>query len=155
VDVVQPPTRRAGASARHRGGRAGRNEWRRRQAAGDEELGDIVDLDGYTENCLGLTSWTTGYAIASANFEKNLVKPWAEREQATEEIVESDDSVVIRQHIEVTHVGKFLGIPATNRRIGWGAVTIVRVNEGRVVGAWIQPDLWSIHQQLTGSPSTD
>jgi predicted ester cyclase len=131
-------------------------EWRRRQAAGEvDELDEVVDLDAYTENCLGLTGWTTGYATASANFEKNMVEPWAEREQTIEEVVQSEDAVVIRQHIEATHVGEFLGIPATNRRIGWDAVTIVRVKNDRVVGAWIQPDLWGIHQQLTASPAPD
>ena len=23
-------------------------------------LGEVVDMDGYTENCVGLTGWTTG-----------------------------------------------------------------------------------------------
>ena len=130
-------------------------EWRRRQGAGDTEtLGEVVDLEGYTENCLGLTSWTTGYEIAARNYVKNMVEPWSDIEQTIEEVVESEQDVVIRQRIEATHVGEFLGIDATGRRIAWDAVTIVHVKHGRVVGAWIQPDLWGIHQQLTGPAST-
>jgi predicted ester cyclase len=125
-------------------------EWRRRQSAGDTDtLGEVVDLAGYTENCLGLTGWTTGYEVAARNFVKNMVTPWSDREQTIEEVVESSDAVVIRQRIEATHVGEFLGIAATGRRISWDAVTIVHVKDGRVVGAWIQPDLWGIYQQLT------
>jgi predicted ester cyclase len=125
-------------------------EWRRRQSTGDTaSLDEVVDLAGYTENCLGLTGWTTGYEIASKNFVKNMVAPWSDREQTIEDIIESDKSVVMRQHIQATHVGEFLGIPATGRRIAWDAVTIVHVNDGRVVGAWMQPDLWGIYQRLT------
>lgn len=130
-------------------------EWRRRQSAGETAaLAEVVDLDGYIENCLGLTGWTTGYEIASKNFVKNMVEPWSNREQTVEEVVESEDAVVIRQRIEATHIGEFLGIPATGRRIAWDAVTIIHVDDARVVGAWIQPDLWGIYQQLT-APSID
>jgi predicted ester cyclase len=130
-------------------------EWRRRQGAGETAtLGEVVDLEGYTENCLGLTGWTTGYEIASGNYVKNMIEPWSDLKQTVEEVVESEDAVVIRQRIEATQVGEFLGIHATGRRVAWDAVTIVHVKDGRVVGAWIQPDLWGIHQQLTGHAAT-
>jgi hypothetical protein len=75
-------------------------EWRRRQAAGENEASDeVVDLTGYTENCLGLTGWTTGYSIAAVNFEKNMIVRWGDREQTIEEAIEGEDAVVIRQHI--------------------------------------------------------
>lgn len=43
-------------------------EWQRCIAIDDQEgTAVVVDLDGYTEICLGLTDWTTGYAVAFAN----------------------------------------------------------------------------------------
>ncbi len=124
-------------------------EWQRRQQTRDfEHLGEVVDLEGYTENCLGLTGWTTGYDVAYQNFVKNMVAPWTDRQTTVEEIVEGQDAVVIRIRTEATHVGEFLGIPATGLRIAWDSVTIVKVKDGRVVGQWAQPDLWGIHQQL-------
>ena len=55
-------------------------EWQRRQQGRDfEHLGEVVDLEGYTENWLGLTGWTTGYGVAYQNFVKNMVAPWADR----------------------------------------------------------------------------
>jgi hypothetical protein len=40
-------------------------EWKRRNRAGDlAALAQGLDLDRYTEQCLGLTGWTTGYDIA-------------------------------------------------------------------------------------------
>jgi hypothetical protein len=36
-------------------------EWKRRNQAGDlDDLAEVVNLEGYTEQCLGLTGWTTG-----------------------------------------------------------------------------------------------
>jgi hypothetical protein len=87
-------------------------EWRRRQATGENEaLDEVVGLTGCTENCLGLTGWTTGSSIAAVNFEKNMIVRWGDREQTIEEAIEGEDAAVIRQHIEATHGGEFLGIP--------------------------------------------
>jgi hypothetical protein len=48
-----------------------------------------------------------------------------------------------------------MGIPATGRRIAWDFVAMVHVTDGRVVGQWIQFDLWGIYQQLTtANPET-
>jgi predicted ester cyclase len=125
-------------------------EWRRRQAAGDlQTIGEVLDLENYTETCLGLTGWTTGFDIALRNFARNMVEPWSDRASKVEQVIESEDAVVILQRNEATHVGEFLGIPATGRRIAWHAVTVAWVRDGRVVGQWAQPDLWGMHQQLT------
>ena len=63
--------------------------------------------------------------------------------------VEATDTVVNRSRIEATHVGEFLGIAATGRRVAWDSLALVWVKDGRVVGQWAQPDLWRIYQQLT------
>jgi SnoaL-like polyketide cyclase len=57
--------------------------------------------------------------------------------------------VVARQHTTATHIGEFLGIPATGRRIHWDAITMVRVEDGRVIGQWAQPDLFAIYRQIS------
>lgn len=33
-------------------------------------LGEVVDIDGYTENCVGLTGWTTGLEVALRNYQQ-------------------------------------------------------------------------------------
>ena len=35
-------------------------------------LGEVADMEGYTENCVGLTGWTTGLAMALRNFQENI-----------------------------------------------------------------------------------
>ena len=124
-------------------------EWKRRMRAGEfDAMGDLVDLDGYTEICLGLTGWTVGFDVALANFVKNMVEPWSEMRQEEVDLVEGVDAVVTRLRVQAVHSGTFLGIAPTGRRVGWDTVSIVRVRDGRIAGQWAQPDLYGIQQQL-------
>src|SRR5262245_25617649 len=117
-------------------------EYQRRLAAGDgAALGEVVDLDGYTEDCLGLTGWTTGLGVALVKFATNMLAPFGDRRTTEEEVVECGDVVVVRARVEATHTGEFLGVAPTGRRIAWDYVTIARVEGGRLVGQWVQPDL--------------
>ena len=121
----------------------------RLQSQDYDHLGEVVDLQGYTENCLGLTGWTTGFDIALQNFAKNILAPFSDLEFTTQDVIEGRDAVTIRNRVEATHSDTFLDIPATRRRIAWDFIAMVHVNDGRVVGQWIQFDLWGIYQQLT------
>jgi predicted ester cyclase len=126
------------------------NEWQSRQMARDvEHLGEVVDLVGFRDICIGLSDWTTGYEAAFENLTRNILIPLADLHMAVEEIVEGKDAVVVRLHIEGTHVSEFLGVPATGRRVSWEAVTMVKVKDGRVVENYTLLDLWGIYQQLT------
>ena len=128
------------------------HDWQNRQRAGDfEHLGEVVDLEGFRDICIGLSDWTTGYEKAFQNLKKNILVPLAELHMTVEEIVEGADSVVVRQRIEATHVNDFLGIPATGRRISWAAVTMVKVKDGRVIENYTLLNLWGIYQQLTAA----
>src|SRR5262249_27628575 len=97
--------------------------WQQAMATGDTaRLGEVVDLAGYTEICLGLTDWTTGFEVAFANYARNMLAPWADLRMREEEVVEGADAVTVRLRNEGTHVGEFLGVPATGRRVAWDAV---------------------------------
>ena len=125
-------------------------EWQRCIAANDRAgLAQVVDLDTYREICLGLTEWTTGYAVAADNFYRNMVAPWSDLSFNVEDLHESAEAVTVRMRVEATHAGEFLGVPATGKRLAWDHVAIVKIKDGRVIGQWAQPDLWGIHKQLT------
>ena len=110
-------------------------EWQRCLATNDREgTSRVVDMANYTEICLGLTEWTTGYDVAFANYYRNMIAPWGDLAFREEDICEAANSVTVRLRVEGTHVQEFLGIPATGRRISWDHVSIVKVEEGRVVG---------------------
>jgi ketosteroid isomerase-like protein len=144
--------------------------WKERNRAGDlDSLGEVVDLEGYTETCLGLTGWTKGYDVARRNYVHNLIEPWKDMVTTEEEVVagpdshrgqpmafdgysvDVDDTVVVRSRTEATQVGEFLGVAPTGKRIVWNSVALVWVKDGRVVGQWAQPDLWSMYRQITGA----
>jgi predicted ester cyclase len=123
--------------------------WRERMRARDfDHMGDAVDLEGYTEICLGLTDWTVGFEVALANYVKNIVRPWSDVHVREDALVTGSNTVVMRTHTTATHSGEFLGVPATGRRVEWDAITMVQVEHGRVVGQWAQPDLMSIYRQI-------
>ena len=124
--------------------------WQRRQNAREfEHLGEVVDLEGFRDICIGLSNWTTGYQAAFENLTRNILTPWADLQMTVEDLIEGKDAVVVRLHVEGTHVGDFLGIPATGRRVSWEAVTTVKVKDGRVVENNTMLNLWGIYQQLT------
>jgi steroid delta-isomerase-like uncharacterized protein len=126
------------------------NEWQRRQNAREfEHLGEVVDLEGFRDICIGLSDWTTGYQAAFENLTRNILTPWADLQMTVEDPIEGEDAVVVRLHVEGRHVGDFLGIPATGRRVSWEAVTVVKVKDGRVVENNTMLNLWGIYQQLT------
>src|SRR5215471_15498836 len=118
------------------------------------QLADVVDLQGYTENCLGLTGWTTGFEVALQNYAKNILEPFTDFQYTTVDAIEGADALSLRNRVEATHAGTFLGIPATGRRIAWDLMFMVHFADGRMVGQWIQFDLWGIYQQLT-SPTPE
>jgi predicted ester cyclase len=125
-------------------------EWQRRQHAREfEHLGEVVDLEGFRDICIGLSDWTTGYQAAFENLTRNILIPLADLQMRVEDRIEGKDAVVVRLHIEGTHVGEFLGVQASGRRVSWEAVTIVKVKDGRVVENYTILDLWGIYQQLT------
>ena len=125
------------------------NEWQSRQQAQDfAHLGEVVDLEGFRDICIGLSDWTTGYEPAFQNLTRNILTPLADLRMTVEDIIEGADAVVVRMRISATQVAEFLGIPATGRRVSWDAVTIVKVKDGRVVENCTQLNLWGIYQQL-------
>jgi predicted ester cyclase len=64
-------------------------------------------------------------------------------------VVEGRQAVLIRSRIAATHTGEFLGLAPTGRRIAWDYIAIAHVKDGRVVGQWLQSDLYGIYRQLT------
>jgi len=81
------------------------NEWQRSQHAREvEQLGEVVDLEGFRDICLDLSDWTTGYQAAFENLTRNILIPWADLQMTVEAMIEGKDAVVVRLHIEGTHV---------------------------------------------------
>ena len=66
-----------------------------------------------------------------------------------QDVVASDDLVVVRLVVAATHKGDLLGIPATGRRVQWNAIDIYRVtDDGKISEEWASDDMASFATQL-------
>jgi predicted ester cyclase len=114
-------------------------------------LGEVADLDGYTENCVGLTGWTTGLATALRNFQENIAARLTDMAPAEDDVIQTEDMLVIRGSYEVTHSGEFLGVPPTGRRVSYDFVDMYRVTGGRVVWRYLLCDWKGLLDRLTSA----
>jgi predicted ester cyclase len=47
-----------------------------------------------------------------------------------------------------THLGPFMGIPATGKEVAFENIDVMAVREGRIVEHWAAADMLSLMQQL-------
>ena len=112
-------------------------------------VGEVADLDGYTENCVGLTGWTTGLQIALRNFQENIASRLTDMAVTEHDVIETGDVLVIRGTFEVTHSGEFLGVPPTGRRVSFDWIDMYRVAGGRIVWRFLLCDWKGLLDKLT------
>jgi predicted ester cyclase len=126
-------------------------EYQKRLRAWDlAHLDEVVDGESFMQTYVGFTPReTVGFVAALHTIQKTLFSAFSDTQVTTEEVVEGPETVVLRNSTKATHIGEFLGIPPTGRRITYDSVTIAHIKDGRVVGQWVQLDLWGIYQQLT------
>jgi steroid delta-isomerase-like uncharacterized protein len=67
-----------------------------------------------------------------------------------EDWITEGDRVVARCHVTGTQTGELFGYAPTGRRIGWGAIHIWRIADGRLAERWAQADMVGIIDQLEG-----
>lgn len=114
-------------------------------------LGEVVDMDGYTENCVGLTGWTTGLMTALSNYQAGVASAFSDLAMTEEDVIEAGDTLVIRSVISAVHSGEFLGVAATGRKVTYDAVDMFRVAEGRIVWRFLLCDWKGVLDQLTAA----
>ena len=69
-------------------------------------------------------------------------------EWTMEEMIASGDKVVMRFVERGTHVGEFMGIPATGNTYEASGIGITRIEDGRIVEQWEDFDMLGMMQQL-------
>ena len=112
-------------------------------------VGEVADVDGYTENCVGLTGWTTGLQIALRNFQENIASRLTDMAVTEHDVVEAGDMLVIRGTFEVTHSGQFLGVAPSGRRVCFDWIDMYRITEGRIVWRFLLCDWKGLLDKLT------
>ena len=63
-------------------------------------------------------------------------------------VVQIDDKVVARATGQGTHLGEYMGIPLTGRRIKVSWIAIYRIADGKLAEHWQQIDELGLRQQL-------
>jgi steroid delta-isomerase-like uncharacterized protein len=58
------------------------------------------------------------------------------------------DKVVTRWTAQATHLGDFMGIPATGKRVAAKAIHIHQIVDGRIAALWEEFDMFGLMQQL-------
>ena len=112
-------------------------------------VGEVADVDGYTENCVGLTGWTTGLQVALRNFQENIASRLSDMAVTEHDVIEAGDMLVIRGTFEVTHSGEFLGVPPTGGRVSFDWIDMYRVAGGRIVWRFLLCDWKGLLDKLT------
>lgn len=72
-----------------------------------------------------------------------------------EDIVAEGDMVAMRVTLRGTHEGKFLGVEPTGKSVEMQHMVFTRIDDGRIVERWMQPDLVGVGQQLGMTLSKD
>jgi steroid delta-isomerase-like uncharacterized protein len=65
-----------------------------------------------------------------------------------EDVIAEGDRVVARGTMSGTHQGEFMGIPATGKKVSFGAIDILRITNGKFVEHWGLTDSMAMMQQL-------
>jgi predicted ester cyclase len=68
------------------------------------------------------------------------------------DVVAEGDMVVLRWSHSGTHVGEFMGVPATGRRFVSRGIDMYRVRDGLMVEHWNVVDMYGFHQQVGSLP---
>ena len=65
-----------------------------------------------------------------------------------EDVVAEGDKVAARCSVRAKHEGDFMGREATQAPVEFTGITIVRIDNGKIVEAWNNFDFMSLHKQV-------
>jgi steroid delta-isomerase-like uncharacterized protein len=65
--------------------------------------------------------------------------------------VAENDRVTTRKAIHATHLGEFMGIPASNKKVVINVIDIIRLRDGKYVEHWGMSNLPEIMSQLSNN----
>lgn len=68
--------------------------------------------------------------------------------RTAEEMIAEADKVVVRSRMRGTHLGEFNGVPSTGARVELYAITIYRIEKGKIAYEWTISDSAGLMQRL-------
>lgn len=64
------------------------------------------------------------------------------------DLVSDGEKVAFRANVKATHGGKIFGVEPSGKELTWGAMGIVRIENGKMAEFWWMPDLFMLMDQL-------
>ncbi|MDQ0954710.1 steroid delta-isomerase-like uncharacterized protein [Streptomyces phaeochromogenes] len=105
----------------------------------------IANVPGLPDPLHGSQIWRLGAQAMWDGFPDLRIK--------VEDMFGADDKVAVRVHFRGTHRGTFQGIPATDRPVSFRSIELYRVEGDRIAEEWVAPDMISLMQQISPTPT--
>jgi steroid delta-isomerase-like uncharacterized protein len=93
----------------------------------------------------------TAFKEVSAMFHR----AFPDLHETIEDEIAEGDMVVQRLTSRGTHTSEFQGVPPTGKRFTVSAITIMRIEDGKIAEMWSEFDALGLMQQLGGIPATE
>lgn len=120
-----------------------------------EEVVDAGNTDRYNEilapdvvDHLPAPVGETRGREAAKNLVEQVHVAFPDLSVTVEDMVAEGDTVALRVTWRGTHEGEYFGIEPTSREVEFQIEAFLRLEEGKVVERWIQPDQFGLMQQL-------
>lgn len=113
-----------------------------------EAIDEMFDSDGVAH---GLTDENGNELCGPEGFKpffESFRKAFPDLQVKVEDTVVEGDKIAARCTVIGTHAGDGLGLAATNKRVEFAGMTIVRVKDGKIAEAWNNFDFMGMFQQL-------
>ena len=101
---------------------------------------DAVEHGAFLQDARGIDEIRTGLERFRSAFP--------DFRAAVEDAVTQGDTVAMRLTIRGTHQGEFMATEPTNKSFEVGVMVFTRIEDGKIVERWVQPDLFGLMQQL-------
>jgi steroid delta-isomerase-like uncharacterized protein len=86
-------------------------------------------------------------------YSQLMLTAFPDLDRRIDDLIATDDKVVVRWSAKGTHTGDFNGIPASGRVATSSGITIFRIADGRIVEEWSESDMLGLLQQVGAIPS--
>lgn len=70
-----------------------------------------------------------------------------------EDLIAEGDRVVVRWQFQATHLGPFVGVPPSGKKVTQTGIAIYQCRNGQISRAWVQVDRLGLLQQIGGLPA--
>ncbi|HKW64783.1 MAG TPA: ester cyclase [Candidatus Acidoferrum sp.] len=69
------------------------------------------------------------------------------------DMVAENEKVVAFWNISGTHKGEFRGIAPTSKKVSVDGITMIQLEDGKIMDSYVSMDMWSMMQQLGAAPA--